>query len=158
MSRWSDETWHEGRAVAYVSFLSALVHHGVLVEGVAAVQVASLDRGGETEVGGTPVSYHLLPRDLWFGHEAGTFEGRRVPVATPEKALLDWCWLAEERGLDPRLDEMEWSVLDLDVLDGLSASTGVDYRRALPRAGASKHDQDRLRGEGLAALRISSRT
>jgi hypothetical protein len=66
------------------------------------------------------------------------FEGEPVPVATPEKALLDWCWLAEELGLDPRLDEMEWSALDLGRLDGLAAS---------------HHDQARLRGETLARLR-----
>jgi hypothetical protein len=74
-------------------------------------------------------------------------------VATPEKALLDWCWLAEEHGLDPRLDEMEWGALDLARLDRLAAETGVSYRRLIPAAGPSRHDQARQREEALARLR-----
>ena len=112
MRRLSDELWNLGQPVGYVSFLTALVHHGVIVEALTSVQVASLDRAGPGDVEATPVEHHLLPRDLWFGYRVESFEGESVPVATPEKALLDWCWLAEEQGLDPRLDEMEWSILD----------------------------------------------
>lgn len=153
MRRLSDELLSRGRPAGYVSFLTALVHHGVIVEGLTSVQVASLDRAGHWDVGATPVEFHLLPRDLWFGHRLEPFEGEPVPVATPEKALLDWCWLAEDRGLDPRLDEMEWDALDLGRLDGLAAETGVSYRRLLPPEDASKHDQARLRAEILARLR-----
>jgi len=153
MTRLSDELWSAGRPAAYVSFLSALVHHGVLVEGLASVQVASLERAGRHDLGGITVEYHLLPRDLWFGHRAEAFEGEQVPVATPEKALLDWCWLAEERGLDPRLDEMEWSALDVERLDRLAAETGVSYRPLLAAARSSTHDQERLRAERVARLR-----
>ena len=153
MRRLADELWSRGLPVGYVSFLSALVYRGVMVEGVTSVQVASLDRAGQVDVGVMPVEYHLLPRDLWFGYQEEVFEGERVPVAIPEKALLDWCWLAEERGLDPRLDEMEWSVLDLGRLDRLAAETGVCYRRSLPVGATSKHDQAQLRAEVLARLR-----
>lgn len=151
MNRLRDELWRRDQAVGYVSFLSALVHHGVLVEGLASIQVASLDRAGPWEAG--PVEYVLLPRDLWFGYRDAQFEGETVPVATPEKALLDWCWLAEEQGLDPRLDEMDWSVLDLGLLDQLAAETGISYRRLLPPADASKHEQARQRAEAIARLR-----
>ncbi len=151
MRRLSEELWSRERAVGYVSFLSALVHHGVLVDGLASIQVASLDRAGRCGAG--PIEHILLPRDLWFGHRVLAFEGERVPVATPEKALLDWCWLAEELGLDPRLDEMDWSALDLVLLDRLADETGVSYRRLLPPADASKHPQARLRAEALDRLR-----
>lgn len=153
MRRLADELWSRGQPVGYVSFLTALVHHGVILDGLIAVQVASLDRAGQWDVETMPVEYHLLPRDLWFGHRVEAFEGEQVPVATPEKALLDWCWLAEELGLDPRLDEMEWSAVDLGRLDRLAAETGVSYRRLLPPGGASKHDQARLRAEVVARLR-----
>ncbi len=136
-----------------MSFLTALVHHDILVEGVVSVQVASLDRAGRVELGGLPVEYHLLPRDLWFGYAIGVFEGERVAVATPEKALLDWCWLAEETGLDPRLDEMEWDSLDLEELDRLAIETGVMHRAMLPGGPASSHDQAQLRAEAIARLR-----
>lgn len=153
MKRLREELWSRDQAVGYVSFLSALVHHGVLVEGLASIQVASLDRAGPWETSTAPVEYHLLPRDLWFGYRDEPFEGETVPVARPEKALLDWCWLAEELGLDPRLDEMDWSVLDLGLLDELAAETGVSYRRLLPPADASRHEQARQRAEAIARLR-----
>lgn len=151
MKRLSEELPSRGQAVGYVSFLSALVHHGVLVEGLASIQVASLDRAGPWERG--PVEYVLLPRDLWCGYRHEPFEGETLPVATPEKALLDWCWMAEEQGLDPRLDEMDWSALDLDLLDQLAAETGVSYRRLLPPADASTHEQARQRAEAIDRLR-----
>lgn len=153
MIRLSDELMSRGRPAGYVSFLSALVHHGVLVEGLAAVQVASLDRAGRWDVGGTPVEFHLLPRDLWFGYRMEPFEGETVPVAMPEKALLDWCCLAEDGGVDPRLDEMEWNALDLRELDRLAAETGVSYHRLLPPKGVSTHDQERLRADAAPRLR-----
>lgn len=153
MRRLSDELLSRGRPTGYVSFLTALVHHGVLVEGLTSVQIASLERAGPWEVGVTPVEFHLIPRDLWFGHRMESFEGEPVPVATPEKALLDWCWLAEEQGLDPRLDEMECCALDLGRLEALAAETGVSYRHLLPPKDLSRHDQARLRAETLARLR-----
>lgn len=153
MRRLSDELWNRGQPVGYVSFLTALVHHGVIVEGLTSVQVASLDRAGPGYVSATPVQHHLLPRDLWFGYRVESFEGDTIPVATPEKALLDWCWLAEEEGLDPRLEEMEWSILDRERLDQLAVDTGVSYRRLLPNEGASRHDQARLRAEAVSRLR-----
>ncbi len=153
MSRLRDELWNRGQPVGYVSFLTALVHHGVIVEGLTSVQVASLDRAGPGDVSASPVQHHLLPRDLWFGYRVESFEGESLPVATPEKALFDWCWLAEEQGLDPRLEEMEWSVLDRDRLDQLAVETGICYRRLLPPEGASQHDQARLRAEGVSRMR-----
>jgi len=153
MRRLSDELWNRGQAVGYVSFLSALVHHGVIVEGLTSVQVASLDRAGPGDVATTPVEHHMLPRDLWFGYRVESFEGETIPVATPEKALLDWCWLAEEQGLYPRLEEMEWDLLDRDRLDRLAVETGIFYRSRLPEEGASRHDQARLRAEVVSRLR-----
>ena len=153
MRRLSDELANRGRTAGYVSFLTALVHHAVIVEGLTSVQVASLDRAGPWEIGAMPVEFHLVPRDLWFGYRVETFEGEPVPLATPEKALIDWCWLAEQMGLEPRLDEMEWGALDLHRLDELAAETGVSYRLMLPPAGSSTHDLARLREEAVARLR-----
>lgn len=148
-----EELWYGEQPVGYVSFLSALIHHEVIVDGQATIQVASLDRAGPWEVREGPIEYYLLPRDLWFGFDTASFEGAVVPLATAEKALLDWCWLAEEMGLDPRLDELDWSLLDVTRLDRLADETGIWYRERLPPAGTSRHDQQRLRDEALARLR-----
>ena len=153
MTRLAEELQGRAQPAGYISFLSALVHHDVIVDGLASIQVASLDRAGPWEVEEGPVEYHLLPPDLWFGHREELFESAMVPVAGPEKALIDWCWLAEELGLDPRLDEMDWNALDVTLLDQLAAETGVSYRRMLPPAGESQHDQERLRAEAVTRLR-----
>lgn len=140
----------------YVSFLSALVHHGVLIDSLAVIQVASPDlsgRGAALRPG--PVEFVLLCRDLYFGWRSEPFEGDWLPVALPEKALLDWLYLCEERGMDPRLEEMEWEVFDPGRLDHMARRTGLDYRARLPdpRAlEASCHDQARRRLESLRAL------
>ncbi len=139
--------------LGYVSFLSALVFHEVLIDGLAVIQVASLDRAGSELVAEGRIEYALLPRDLWFGWAEASFEGARVPVAGPEKALLDWCWLAEERGLALRLDEMDWDILDLAVLDRLSEETGLFPRTLLGQDRGSHHDQDLSRAGVLARLR-----
>lgn len=148
-----EELTIQGTPVGYVSFLSALVHHGAMLDCLAVIQVASLDRAGSWETQAGPVVYYLLPRDLWFGFYAGRFEGETVPVATPEKALLDWCWLAEELGVDPRLETVEWGVLDMPRLDLLATESGIDYRRLLPAPWSSHHDQDRQRAEDIGRLR-----
>ena len=98
------------------------------------------------------MDYVPLPRDLYFGWQSQPFEGDVVPVASPEKALLDWLHHAEQTGLDSRLDELEWDRIDLDVLDDLAKRTGIDWRAHLPPAAAlsrSAHDQPRRRLDAL---------
>jgi predicted transcriptional regulator of viral defense system len=139
--------------LGYVSYRSALVHHGVVIDSLAVVQVASVELGGrdDTTVPG-PVRFILIARDLYFGYALEPFEGDVVPVASAEKALLDWIDWTEQTGVDPRLEEIEWQELDLGRLDQLAAATGIDYRLALRRVqgrGQAAHDQDRLRRERL---------
>ncbi|MBI4574924.1 MAG: hypothetical protein HY722_01535 [Planctomycetes bacterium] len=136
-----------------MSFLSALIHHGALVDAMAVVQVASPERSGR--MGGTspgPVEFIPIPRDLHHGWRVEPFEGEVVPVAGVEKALVDWLWWAEERGLDPRLEEMEWDRFDLHALARLLAETGVTMGEGPPRTGEGPcHDQARARAEALRA-------
>ena len=52
----------------YVSFLSALIHRGALVDSLSSIQVASPDAVGRdrcTNPG--PVDFIPIPRDLFYG-------------------------------------------------------------------------------------------
>jgi len=148
----SDRLRGRRQPLGYVSYRSALVHHGVVVDSLAVVQVASVELAGrdDTTTPG-PVRFVLIARDLYFGYLVQPFEGDVVPVASPEKALLDWIDWTEQIGIDPRLEEIEWQQLDLERLDRLAAETGIDYRLALQplRGQRGSHDQDRLRRDRL---------
>lgn len=141
--------------LGYVSFLSALVHHGVLVDALATIQVASPELAGrDRDAQPGPVDFIPIPRDLFFGFRIEPFEGETLPVASPEKALLDWVHHAEEHAIEPRLDEIEWESLDLSRLDLLAMECGIDYRALLPDSiRASCHDQALLRQEAIERLR-----
>jgi transcriptional regulator with XRE-family HTH domain len=141
-----------------VSFLSALVHHGALVDSLALIQVASPDRAGRDQsITPGPVLFLPIPRDLFFGWRVEPFEGTSAPVAGVEKALLDWVYWCEEHGLEARLDEIEWEVIDLDLLERLAREMGVEYRASLfglTAASDSSHDQDRLRADRWRARQL----
>jgi predicted transcriptional regulator of viral defense system len=100
--------------LGYVSFLSALVHYGALVDSLAVIQVASPELAGRDDaVRPGPVDYVLVPRDLFYGYRWESFEGQTVPVASPEKALIDWVTWCELWGMTARLEEIEWDAFDL---------------------------------------------
>ncbi len=133
----------------YVSFRSALIHHGIVIDSLAVIQVATVEWAGRDDTTAPgPVHYLPLPRDLFFGYALCPFEGDVVPVASAEKALLDWIEWTEQMAVDPQLDEIEWDGIDRHELDRLAAETGVQYQPALIHLRgmeAAVHDQDRMR-------------
>jgi len=134
----------------YVSYLSALIHHGVLVDALAVIQVASPDLAGRyRRVRPGPVEAFPIPRDLYFGWTTAWFEGEQVPLASPEKALVDWLLLCEERGTAPRLEALEWDALRPARLAEIARVCGLDLGRYLPATDgpASAHAQRRARIE-----------
>mgnify|MGYP000848194122 CR=1 FL=1 len=91
---------------AYISLQSALYHHGMISQIPDVVYCVSLAR---TRVYHTPlatVSVHHVPDTLYFGYERlgnGAFN-----MATPEKALVDFCYLGPTKSrLFAALPELE---------------------------------------------------
>jgi predicted transcriptional regulator of viral defense system len=80
---------------AYVSLQSALFHHG-LIEQIPSVLYAvtpARPRRLRTPMG--TISFHRMPPELFTGFElSSTSEAK---IATPEKALFDWLYLAPGR-------------------------------------------------------------
>jgi predicted transcriptional regulator of viral defense system len=89
---------------AYVSFLSALNHHGIIDQIPREISVASLDRAHRIETDlGTFAIHHLRPE--LFGGWQETSRGR---VATPEKAIFDLMYVsAAHAGRPRRIPELE---------------------------------------------------
>lgn len=83
---------------AYVSFLSALNHHGMIDQIPREILVASLDRARRIKTNlGTFAIHHLAPE--LFGGWQETGRGR---VATPEKAVFDLSYVSAVHAGRPR--------------------------------------------------------
>jgi predicted transcriptional regulator of viral defense system len=80
---------------AYVSFWSALAHHGMIEQIPRQISVASTDRSHRAKTTlGTYVIHHLAP-ELFDGYTGTPDSGY---VATPEKALFDAVYLRAPAG------------------------------------------------------------
>jgi predicted transcriptional regulator of viral defense system len=89
---------------AYVSFWSALAHHGMIEQVPRLTFVASLARTQQiTTTVGTYSIHHLTP-ELFTGFEGSEEVGY---LATPEKALFDTIYLRAARGGRIALPELE---------------------------------------------------
>lgn len=73
----------------YISFWSALSHHGFTEQVPRSVYVATTKRRPDRTV--HDVTYHLVTQTdrKFFGHEQYAVGGHSVPIATPEKTLAD---------------------------------------------------------------------
>lgn len=91
---------------AYVSFESALSAHGMIDQLPREIALASLSRSKRVRTPAATYAVHHLPPELFGGYE----EERGFPLATPEKALFDWCYISEASGRSGRrLPELELS-------------------------------------------------
>jgi predicted transcriptional regulator of viral defense system len=92
---------------AYVSLHSALYLHGMISQVPAVTYAVSLARTRRYHTPLGTVSIHHVRPSFFFGFEAAGRAGGRL--ATPEKALLDFLYLAPARSkLFRALPELEW--------------------------------------------------
>lgn len=114
---------------AYISFESALFQHGVLDQAPHLLTCATLNKTKRfrTELG--EIRYHRLKPELFFGHELQD----SVPLASAEKALLDFVYLQLKQGRTPVLEELNVENVDLDRMEEWSAAYPRTVRRAIGR-------------------------
>jgi predicted transcriptional regulator of viral defense system len=92
---------------AYVSLHSALYLHGMISQVPMITYAVSLARTRRYHTPLGTVSIHHVQPSFFFGFEAAGRAGGRL--ATPEKALLDFLYLAPARSkLFRALPELEW--------------------------------------------------
>jgi predicted transcriptional regulator of viral defense system len=95
---------------AYVSFWSALSHHGMIEQLPRQISVASLDRARRiTTSVGTYAIHHLAP-ELFGGYHGSEETGY---MATPEKALFDTAYVRAAAGSRAYFPEL-WLPRDFD--------------------------------------------
>ena len=91
---------------AYVSLQSALYHHGMISQIPSTVYAVSLARTHRYVTPLGVVSVHHVAPDFFFGFETLGVKG--IQMARPEKALLDFFYLAPARSrLFCKLPEVE---------------------------------------------------
>jgi len=86
--------WLTAPLPAYVSFYTALHHHGLITQVPRVIYVASLARTQEIVTSVGTYSVHQLQPALFTGY----VEDGRVRMATAEKALFDSLYLARAHG------------------------------------------------------------
>ena len=116
---------------SYISLQTALSFYGMIPEAVTDItSVSTLKTAGFKNRFGN-YTYRSIKPELFFGFELKKMQdGRTIPFATPEKALLDFLYLYPEYNdetsmLDLRLDEdFLMNELDLDKLKGYASQFG----------------------------------
>jgi len=98
---------------AYVSFEHALFLHGLLSQAPIMITCATPGRPGPATTDLGEIKYHHIKDALYHGFEH-TADGWLLAI--PEKALLDLLYFRLRRGEEPRLDELDPSLLDQSTL------------------------------------------
>jgi predicted transcriptional regulator of viral defense system len=92
----------------YVSLQTALYHHGMISQIPAVTYAVSLARSRRYDTPIGTISIHHVEPEFFFGYELD--ESGIVKIATPEKALVDVCYLSPTRSrLFRKLPEIEFS-------------------------------------------------
>src|SRR5438309_1292537 len=126
---------------SYISLQSALYHHGMISQIPAVIYAVSLARTRRYDTPIGTISIHHIESEFFFGYELDA--SGMVKMATPEKALVDFCYLSPTRSrLFTKLPEIEfprrlgWN----KTFDIASKIKSRARRSFVERALASLHD------------------
>ena len=111
---------------SYLSERWALSYHGVIPEGVSVLTSVTTrtTRRYQNPLG--DFSYRTVKQDLFYGYGPVHLAGRKVLIATPEKALIDHWHLEPGEWTAQRMHEMrlDCAVLQADQLESMISRTG----------------------------------
>lgn len=91
---------------SYISFETALSYYGLIPETVYTMTSATPKSTREFEVSGIVYSYQTIKKDAFTGYVLQTIEDNKIYIATPEKAMADYCYfmLLGKRSWNDRFD------------------------------------------------------
>lgn len=122
------------RSGAVVSLQTVLGQRGVLNNPTPWVTCV-VPRGrtvpvtGKVDVGGTTFSFSSMNQAAMCEHlpQLALQPYAPVPTATPEKALLDWIYLAKNsrKWSEPPRFDLDFELLDMDAMDTLAQAMGI---------------------------------
>jgi len=119
------ELINELRPDSYLSLETVLRESGISTQSPKYLTCATTGRAAEFRSKSFAVIYqHISPKLFWGFHEKRALYGS-YKVAEPEKALLDWIYLARQRGLLAATDELDVSGIDRGKL--------LDYAAKYPK-------------------------
>jgi predicted transcriptional regulator of viral defense system len=97
----------------YISLESALFMHGIMDQTphVLTCVTTNKTKTFATDLG--EIQYLHVKKGLFFGYEITD----QIPLASPEKAALDYVYIQRKNGFRPALDEWNWGDLDLEKLE-----------------------------------------
>jgi predicted transcriptional regulator of viral defense system len=81
----------------YISLQTALYHHGMIDQIPRMITVISTTRTRKVQTSVATVSIHHIIPDFFFGYEVDS--KTLIKMASPEKALLDFCYLKPAKSL-----------------------------------------------------------
>jgi predicted transcriptional regulator of viral defense system len=112
------------RAKAYVSLDTALREYGISTQSPRAVTCVTTERPRKFKGRTIQIVYRGISPQLYWGFAQKQTRYGSYQIAEPEKALLDFVYLALQDGIAPPLDELEF--------ERVSRSKLVDYARRFP--------------------------
>lgn len=134
---------------SYVSLESALVHHGMIPEGVPVTTSVTARRPATFQ---TPLGrylYRYVKQEAFFGYEeVEVVRGQTAFVARPEKALLDLVHLTTRGESLAFLESLRLENLDVIEWDELQSVVRTWGKPKLARAAASILELSRRREPG----------
>jgi hypothetical protein len=109
---------------AYVSLSSALFAHGIADQAPQVLTCVTINKTKTFMTGLGEIRYQQIKPSLFFGY---ALEGV-VPIATPEKAALDFVYLELRNRRRPAVDEWNWEGLDRARLESWAANYPATVR------------------------------
>ena len=77
---------------SYVSFETAMSYYQIIPETVYSMTSVTTKSTREFETNNTLFVYHKIEKETFIGYILKKIEGEQIYIATPEKALADYCY------------------------------------------------------------------
>jgi predicted transcriptional regulator of viral defense system len=122
------------RPDSYVSLETALREHGISTQSPSAVTCVTTGWPGQFGGGSIRLSYRSISKHLYWGFETKKTRYGSYNIAEPEKAVLDFIYLALQQGVEPPIDELDLSRLNYEKLLRDSAIFPTTVRNCLVSA------------------------
>lgn len=125
------------RTQAYVSLETALREYGISTQSPRAITCVTTERPKDFSGRTIRVVYRGISQRLYWGYKQKTTRYGTYKIAEPEKALLDFVYLALQQGIDPALDDLEFEQLSRrKLLDYANRFPSTVYKHLLPTLAA----------------------
>ena len=107
-------TWMIANTVhepSYISLESALSYHGLIPEGVYMTTSVSTNRTMRLSMAGSTYTFSNMKKELYFAYELIDTEiyHRKLRIAEPEKALIDFFYLHPEYNTESTLLQLRFN-------------------------------------------------